>query len=259
MNSKVKYNSDIKLAAIAEHIIIVKTFETILEEIFTAASLINEEEDVELSSEEKSAMDKLIKTFSDELKKAASTVNDIANSPDKLEKIKRQEPDLAKLEKNLETEIEEGKLNEFAITASLVASIIAAIPSIIKIFGYLVKGIGFLLKKAGFNRAANKTKAFAKKIFNASNAVHHGYINVIKAGLLGMIEQLRYAPELWQNRIAEVVYMIIIIHLGIDAGASAWDALSHAEWIHGSVEACLAAIKGGDLTAWLTATLAKVV
>lgn len=252
MNSKVKYNSsNIKLAAIAEHIIITKAFEAIFEELFTAASLIKEEgEDAELSSNEKAAMDKLIKTFSDELQKAAPDVKKTLSNPKEMEKLKKEFPNIAKLE----DKVKEGKINEEIITVSLILGIVASFPKIVEIFGNLLDGLSGLLKNFGFKKGAEATAKLANDLVHKGHELHDKYIETIQWGLGKLVPQFNVAPEKFQKETAEMVYVAILAVLCWQAGTAAVHSFAHSGIAHaivGGIEALLSAVKSGEVGVWL--------
>lgn len=243
----------VKITSIAEGIIIRKKFEAVIEQIINVTSLITEEETATLSDEEKKAMDTLMATFVGQLKKDAAEVKADAADPKEIEKLKKEFPEVAKLEN------EKGELDEFVITGTLMAGILAAIPKLVELFGYLVNGIGTVLGKFGFKKASEKTKAFAKKIVHAGHELHEGYITVIQKALTVMIPGFNEIPENKQKKIAELLYMVILLYLGMDAGFNAFAAIKHASWVHVSIEGALSAIKGGELASFLGAEIPALV
>lgn len=243
--------NELKLSSIAKEVIMVNKFKAIFEQIVNSTSLIKEAEDVGLSDDEKKAMDKLIDAFVDQLKKGSSEVKADAQDEKEVEKLKKEFPAIAKIE----DEVKEGKLNEFVITANLVAGIVAALPKLIQLFGYLVKGIGNLISIVS-KKGEAKLKAFAEKILHAGHELHHKYILGIQKGMQMLIPDFDTLPNDSQLKIAELAYLVIVMTLGLDAGLNATDALQHADWVHGSVEGLLAAIKGGEVGAWFSSEIA---
>ena len=246
--------NELKLSLIAEEIIMVNKFKTIFEQIVYSTSLIKEAEDVELSDDEKKAMDKLIGAFVDQLKKGSSEVKADAQDEKEVDKLKKEFPAIAKIE----DEVKEGNLNEFVISANLIAGILAALPKLIQLFGYLVQGIGSLISIVS-KKGEEKLKAFAKKIIHAGHELHHKYILGIQKGMQMLIPDFDTIPNDAQLKIAELAYLVVVMMLGMDAGLNATNALQHADWVHGSVEGLLAAIKGGEVGAWLGSQIAAAI
>lgn len=246
--------SHIRLSYLAEEVIIVNKFKSIFEQLVNTTSLITEEEGVELSADEKKVMDNLIGTFVDQLKKGAPEVKSTMKNEKELEKLKKEFPDLAKIE----DEVNEDKLNEFVITAHLIAGLIAALPKLTEIFGYLVKGLGSVLSIFS-KKGANSVKAFAEKIIHAGHELHHKYILGIKQGLIYLVPEFKDLDDKVQEKIAELIYMIIVMYLGMDAGVSTIKALQHADWVHVSIEGLLSAIKTGEIGAWLAKSIGSTI
>ena len=244
-----------KLTPMANEILFQKRIKNLFEELFRSYDILLEEDSTEeqLNSDEQKAMDTLIKSFTDAIKAEKSTIQSTANDEAKIDQIEKKYPELKKLDDKLK---EEGKLNEFVITATLVAGIVAAIPSLIKIFGWLVYGIGSLLGKMGFEKAEEKTKRFAEKVIHFGHDVHVKYIQFIDKAMVGLILNYGSIPEHIRLKIAEAVYMIIVISLGITAGVAAYESFTIAHWIHGGVEGALAAVKAGEIGVWITDAIA---
>lgn len=245
--------NQIKITPIAEQVVFQKTIENIFETLLLSKSFLTEAEG--LSSEEQKAMDSLMNTFVTQLKKMAPEVKKTAANKTELEKIKDKYPSLDKLEAG----VQESELNEFVITGTLVAGIVAAIPTIIKLFGYLAKGISTALAKFGFKKSSGKTEFFANKVIHASHELHHKYISAVRGGLQFLIPEFNTLPKDKQETIAEIVYMVIVMYLGIDAGINAAHALHQTEWAHFGLEGGLTAIKSGELGVWLTSAITKAV
>jgi len=252
---KITYpGNHIKLTVLAEEIQFKNNLHRIFEELWYSYSLLTEADEEEtsdeLAPEEEKAFDQIVKTFADAIKKEKSTVQATASDENKIEKLEKEFPDVAKLE----DKVEEGRINEAAVT--LIAGIIAAIPSLIKIFGYAVKGIGSLLGKVGFKKAEDKTKAFVEKIMSAGDALHHKYIKVIAGALRITVPGFGEISEKNQEKIAEIIYIGIVVTLGLQAGISAFESFKTASWIHGGVEGVLTAVKSGEFGVWLSDAIA---
>jgi hypothetical protein len=245
-----------QLVPIAEGILFQKKIEKIFETLLTTpAHLFEAEEGEELSAPEKKAMDSLMQTFVAQLKKGAGEVKADTKDSKEIDSIKNDYPEL----KKLDSKVEEGDLNEFVISGALIAGIVAAVPKLIELFGYLVKGVGAVLGKFGFKKASDKTKQFAEKIMHAGHSVHESYIGSIQGGLKMLIPGFSELPGDKQKQLAEIVYMIIVLTLGLDAGVNAASALKSAEWVHFGVEGALTAIKSGEVGVWLSKAITSTV
>lgn len=243
-------SNHIKLACLVKEIRFKKRIHFILEELSKSYSILKEDEDIQLSSEEKKAMDSLMKTFVTQLKSDAGEIKSDIKDSDEIEKLKKEFPDVAELE----DKIKEGKLNELVITTTLVVGILAALPKLIQLLGWLIKGVGSFLGKYGV-----KIKDFGEKIIHAGHDVHESYIMGIKQALIYTVPEFKTFPEKTQKKLAELVYVVIVMSLGIDAGVNAYNALQNAEWVHVSIEGLLSAIKGGELGAWLAEAVAATI
>ena len=247
----------IKLASIAREFTFQRKIERIFED-FIANSLILTEADektAELNSNEKAAMDKVINTFVNQLKKDAGEVKADATDEKEQEKLKKEFPAIAKLE----DEIKEGSLNEFVITAGLLAGILAALPKLIELLGIIVDGVGSLIKRFISDKAGDAVQKFAKKLVHAGHELHEMYIAGIKTGLSWVVPDWDTLNPEAQKKIAELVYLVIVLSLGISAGIGSFEAIGHAQWVHAGVEGALAAIKAGEVGAFITNAIATAI
>lgn len=239
-----------QLTPIISDILFEQKIRSILLELAIAQTSLHEEEGAEeLAPEEEKAMDQLIGTFAQQLKKAASQVKTTAKDSEEIEDIKAEYPELEKLDDDV---------NEMVVSATLIAGIVAAIPAVLKIFGLLSTGIGSLLGSVGFKKGEQKAKQFAKKLAHGSHELHKAYIGVIQKGLQTMIPDFSTIPADKQEKVAEVVYMIIVMYLGLSAGFDAASAFKHVDLVHGTVEGALSAIKAGELGLFITQEIAAI-
>jgi len=244
------------LSPMANEIVFQQKIKNIFEELISSYNLLKEEENTDqLSPEEKKAMDSVMNTFVSALSKEKSSIQSIASDEKKVDAIEKQFPELQKLDASTQ----EGKIDEFVISATLVAGIIAAIPSLIKIFSMLVKGVGSILNTVGLGKAGDKVKKFAEKIAHASHEMHKAYIALIDKALVNIIPEYGKLEQDKRNKIAEAVYMIIVLYLGINAGVSAFHELSIGAWVPGGVEGALSAIKAGEVGTFMADAIAVAV
>jgi len=243
-----------QLVPIAEGILFQRKVEAIFEELLTTPAHLLEAEGEELSEPEQKAMDSLMKIFVDQLKKGAGEVKATAADPEELEDIKKDIPELEKLN----SKVKEGDLNEFVISGALVAGLVAAIPKLVELFGYLVKGIGAVIGKLGFKKGADATKKFAEKIIHGGHSLHKSYLGAIQNGLKLLVPGFKDLDAARQKKIAEILYVVILLTLGINAGIEATAALQHAEWLHVAVEGAMAAIKSGEIGQWIAAQIVAI-
>lgn len=229
----------------------------IFEKLSKSYNLLKEadEDTKKLSPEEQEAMDAVMKTVVDAIKKEKTTIQATAKDPNKIEKLEKQYDELGDL---ADTKQNEGQINELVITGTLIAGIVAAIPTLIKIFGYAVKGLGMLVKKFISDKAGDSIKKFADNIIHAGHELHVKYIKLVQAALVGSAPGFGFMPNDSQYRCAEVVYTIIVGILGIQAGIAAYDSFKAAQFLPGGIEGALSAIKGGEIGAYLSEVFAVV-
>jgi len=239
-----------QLTPLMSDILFERRIAAIMHEFMSAPASLREEDGAEnLTPEEQKVMDQLIGTFAQELKKAASQVKTTAKDTEEVEDIKAKYPELEKLD---------DKVNEVAISATLIAGIVAAIPAILKIFSLMSVGVSKGLGALGFRKGEQKAMQFAKKLAHGSHELHKSYIGMIQKGLQIMIPEFSSLPADQQEKIAEIAYMVIVMYLGLSAGLDAANAFKHLEFVHGTVEGALTAIKAGELGSFLGGEVAAI-
>ena len=251
----------LKLAIIAEEIVFKNKISTIFENLIKSHSLIIEAEEsseqtADLNADEKAAMDKLMSTFINQVKKEAGAIKADTTNEKEQEELKKEFPELAKVE----DDVKEGRLNEFVVTASLIAGILAALPKLIKILGWLVKGVGsFVGSVLKMKKTGDAIKKFAEKLMHAGDELHHAYIGGIETALEFIIPDFKSLASTVKTKIAELVYLVIVLAMGLSAGLGTFEALHHAQWVHASVEGALSAVKAGEIGSFLAAGIADTV
>lgn len=239
-----------QLTPIVSGILFQKKIESILLEYANTPRRLTEAEGgEEFGPEEKKAMDQIMGTFTKEIQKAAPEIKATAEDEEEIEKIKDEHPELEKLDK---------KVNE-EITVGLVLGIIAAVPKILEIFGYLSKGVGNLLGRFGFKKGEQKAKQFAHNLLHAGHKVHETYIDGIQKALQFTVPDFKTLDNTKQKQVAELLFIVIVMYLGIGAGVEAANAYSHLDLAHGTIEGALSAIKAGELGAFISNALSKTV
>ena len=73
-----------------------------------------------------------------------------------------------------------------------------------------------------------------------------------------MIPGFAEFEESTQEKMATVVYYVIVAILGVNAGIAAFESLKAAHWIPGGVEAILSAIKSGEIGEFLASTFKAI-
>jgi hypothetical protein len=74
-----------------------------------------------------------------------------------------------------------------------------------------------------------------------------------------MIPEFSSLPADKQEKIAEIAYMVIIMYLGLSAGLDAANAFKHLDFVHGTAEGALTAIKAGELGSFLGGEIAAII
>lgn len=143
------------------------------------------------------------------------------------------------------------KLDEF-VDPFTAASIALALPKLIEWIGKLAKKIAQSMGKTGDVGAA---------IEHFGHAFHDAYIKIIRKTLditLFLIPKLRKMDESKKNKIAEILFYVIVAYVGYEAGGAAVEYLKNSEILHGAFEGALAAIKGGEVVAWVGKTMSPI-
>lgn len=243
--------SNIKLKKLAESLYFQSRVESALASVLASPRNITEDDGEEkLSPEEEKAMEKIVTTFADQFKKSAGEIKHDAADEKEIEQIKKKYPQLKKLGEN--------QVNE-AVGAALISGLIVAIPKLIELFGLFTKGAGTLLAKFGFKKGEQKLKNFAEKIIHAGHDLHKKYIKVVQGALKVMLPEFNTLPADAQAKVAEIIYMVIVVSLGVSSGLGAVDAFKASHFSIAGVEGLLAAVKSGEIATWLTSNLPKVI
>jgi hypothetical protein len=116
-----------------------------------------------------------------------------------------------------------------------------------------------LLGRFGFKKGEQKAKQFAHKLIHAGHEVHEAYIGGIQKALQFAVPDFKTLDDTKQKQVAELLFMVIVMYLGIGAGVEAANAYSHLDLAHGTIEGALSAIKAGELSAFIGNGLSKTV
>lgn len=114
---------------------------------------------------------------------------------------------------------------------------------------------GIIGKVGGFFKQAKKNPTIVGKI---GNWIHHKYQNVLVAALTTAIPELGYATPEAKAKIADIVLMIITVKLAIMSGAEALHAWQEAHAGHAAAEGILAAVKSGEISAYIGKQIAEL-
>jgi hypothetical protein len=195
--------------------------------------------------EVKKGIDAAMAKFMSGFKADAKDIEQTANDTEELERLAKKYPELNKLTK-------ENKLNE-EVGLILIFSILAAMPKLIKQLAVILK---WAAKFSTGGAGISWVDKFASGMEEFGEAWHHGYVQMVMT-MLKIVPAYRKAPHDLQEKIAEKVWMAIVATLLISSGTGAVKAAQHGDVALSGLETALAAVKRGELNAWLEAELAS--
>lgn len=209
------------------------------------------EEDPIITSDEENKLDALAKSSANDLKKFAKSL-----SQDEVQEAKNQVN---------EAEVKKDRLEE-AVGVTLVISLLLAAPKAIELF---TKGMSRLVR--GFKNLVGKKEAkteeeqfeLAKKIIGFTHKWHDLYIKIVQfiLRITGVYKKAKVDPKSPEaKKIAQVIFIIIVIGLGIYGGVQSVKHFYNAykgigqlgtEVGTGGFEAALTGIKGSEVKDFL--------
>lgn len=182
--------------------------------------------------------------LSAELQKVGKQVQADLSDNNKVKQALQQNPALAKVAKKAN----EGKINEvFGIT--FIASLALAIPGIVRIIGIVVKVIEKSLGGAG--------KA-GEAMIHWGHEKHHAILKYIEKAMR-FIPGFSKLDKKTQEQVAEVVHIVVVAYLALHSGGAAVAAAKKGEIGLTGIEGALAAVKAGEVDAFLASRLATIV
>lgn len=207
------------------------------------------EEDPIITSDEENKLDALAKSSANDLKRFAKSL-----SQDDIQEAKNQI-----------NEVEKNRLEE-AVGVTLVISLLLAAPKAIELF---TKGMSRLVR--GFKNLVGKKEAkteeeqfeLAKKIIGFTHKWHDLYIKLVQfiLRITGVYKKAKVDPKSPEaEKIAKVIFIIIVIGLGIYGGVQSVKHFYNAykgigqlgtEVGTGGFEAALTGIKGSEVKDFL--------
>lgn len=223
--------------------VINKKLETlIMEEI--KRQVLKEEGEMEKMEDD---FESVLKTMTSDLKSKTRDLEKMQNDEKEVKDALRKAPELAKVVgvKVEKSEGRKGKLNE--VDAVFFVGLALALPRIAEIVADLIDKLS---KKIG---GGDKTKV-AEFLRNNAEKLHHTYVKIVKIALLSL-PSFRKADKQTQDKVAEVIFTLIIAGLAVYSGYSAVKAgLSTA----GALEGAMAAIKSGEVSQFLSKQFASI-
>lgn len=156
-------------------------------------------------------------------------------------------------------------LNE-EVTTALIISVLIAVPKIAELIGKAIKsttsesGIFTKIKRI-FNKnssSSQKGQQIGNYIIKASHKLHNVYIKGIKLSL-GLIPGFNDLEDHAKDKVSAIIFNTVVAGLLIHSGLGAYHSLSHGDAGLGGVELVLAAIKNGELEAYLSEAIGMAI
>lgn len=210
-----------------------------------------EEVDKEFEKEFEDAMNAASGQITSKLGKVAGEVQKVENDKEKAADILKKEPELAKLAteaiRRRKKALREGKqkqaLNELG--PLFFVGFALAIPALMEIIGNVTS---FVSKKLGL------TGETGKKIAHIGHDLHEKMIGLIRTGLdktVFKIPKLSTLDDSKKDKIAKGIHILIVASLAVNSGVEAVNALKAGQVGLSGLESALAAVKGGEVKAFL--------
>ena len=156
-----------------------------------------------------------------------------------------------------ESYVEGEKLDEAAISVTLIISVLLAMPSVIET---IANSIGFLYKKIKKLFGAKEESKAIEKIVELAEKWHHGYVATLRQILRigGVFKSAGIEDKEKQEKATEVVFYTIIfgfaVYGGIATGKSILHMVKHMDLSHinmASLEGVLTAIKSREVQSFI--------
>jgi hypothetical protein len=167
------------------------------------------------------------------------------NNKEEIKNALKNAPDLANAASNKSNESKKNKINE--VDAVFFVGLALALPKIAEIVANLINSLS---KKLG---GGDKTK-IADFLRRNGNKLHHVYLKIVRIALLS-VPSFRKSDRTTQDKVAEVVFTLIIAGLAVYSGYSAVKA---GITTLGALEGAMAAIKSGEVVQFLSKQFASL-
>lgn len=204
--------------------------------------LIIENEDFsEMQSDFEEELKNMVRNFNAEKSKFEKS----QNNKEEIKNALKNAPDLAKAASNYSNESKNKKINE--VDAIFFVGLALALPKIAEISANIIEK---LIKRLG---GGDKSK-IAEFLRTSADKLHHAYLKIVKIALLA-IPEFRKADKQIQDKVAEVVFTLIIAGLAVYSGYSAVKA---GVSTLGALEGAMAAIKSNEVAQFLSKQFASL-
>ena len=201
----------------------------------------NNNSTVDANSDEAKVLDTVMSDFIKNLKADKSEIERTANDQAAVQAIVDDNPELKKINQQDE-----------AVGAVLIASIVAAIPKLIEHVGSAIKFANKLFK-------SKRIENWGEWFQSAGHKLHHKYIGFVQKILVYTIPNFKQLDAKKQEKIAERVWMVIVAGLLVTSAVGAYHAWTSGELQMAGIEGALAAVKNGEVAAWISAEVAAII
>jgi hypothetical protein len=201
----------------------------------------NNNSTIDTNSDEAKVLDTVMSDFIKNLKADKSEIVRTANDQTAVQAIVDDNPELKKINQQDE-----------AVGAILIASIVAAIPKLIEHVGSAIKFANKLFK-------SKRIENWGEWLTQQGHKLHHKYIGFVQKILVYTIPTFKELDAKKQEKIAERVWMVIVAGLLVSSAAGAAHAWTAGEVHMAGIESALAAVKNGEIAAWISAEIAAIV
>lgn len=189
----------------------------------------------------------ILKSIVPDLKSQESELQKKQGDEEQIKNALRKAPELAKVidGKFKRQEAKKGKVNE--VDAVFFVGLALALPKIAEISANIIEK---LIKRLG---GGDKSK-IAEFLRTSADKLHHAYLKIVKIALLA-VPAFRNADKNVQDKVAEVVFTLIIAGLAVYSGYSAVKA---GVSTLGALEGAMAAIKSNEVMQFLSKQFASL-
>jgi hypothetical protein len=206
--------------------------------------LMKEEGDVDKMEND---FESVLKSMVGDLKSKTSDLEKLQNDKDEIKNALKKAPDLAKVVENKIKKSESKKKNINEVDAVFFVGLALALPKIAEITANLIDKLS---KKLG---GGDKTK-IAEFLRTSAEKMHHVYVKIVKVALL-VVPSFRNADNKTQEKVAEIVFTLIIAGLAVYSG---FNAVKAGISTLGALEGAIAAIKSGEVIQFLSKEIAAL-
>lgn len=189
----------------------------------------------------------ILKSMVGDMKSKTSDLEKLQNDKEQIKMALRKAPDLAKVVEGKLKKSESKKKNINEVDTVFFLSLALALPKIAEITATLIEK---LVKKLG---GGDKSK-IAEFLRTSAEKMHHVYVKIVRIALLA-VPSFRNADNKTQEKVAEIVFTLIIAGLAVYSG---FNAVKAGITTLGAMEGAIAAIKSGEVVQFLSKEIAAL-